>query len=130
MNMLDSCGWLEHFDGGINQDFFTPVLRETSQLLVASLTIYEVCRRILLLHGAQKANLAFRAMTSVPVVQIDAVGMYHAAVASQQYKLHMADAIIWQTSQAHSATLYTQDAALKDLPNVKFQAKPNSAQST
>jgi predicted nucleic acid-binding protein len=36
----------------------------------------------------------------------------------------LADAIIWQTAQAHGATLYTQDAALKNLPNVKFKAKP------
>jgi predicted nucleic acid-binding protein len=45
-------------------------------------------------------------------------------VSAKKYQLAMADAIIWQTAQAHNATLYTQDAALKDLPNVKFQAKP------
>ena len=47
-----------------------------------------------------------------------------AALAAQTYKLHMADAIIWQTAQTHSAVLYTQDAALAQLPGVRYQAKP------
>jgi predicted nucleic acid-binding protein len=39
------------------------------------------------------------------------------------YKLHMADAIIWQTAQTHQATLYTQDAAFQDVPDVVYEAK-------
>jgi predicted nucleic acid-binding protein len=124
MNMLDSCGWLEHLCGGGNHAFFAPVLRDTPQLLVASLSIYEVCRRVLALHGPEQATVIYRAMTSVPVVQLDAAGMYQAALASKQHQLHMADAIIWQTAQQHGARLYTQDAALQSLPGVAYQAKP------
>ncbi len=36
----------------------------------------------------------------------------------------MADAIIWQTAQTHGAALYTQDAALAQLPGLRYQAKP------
>jgi predicted nucleic acid-binding protein len=116
MNIVDSCGWLEHF--------FAPVLADEAHLLVASITIYEVSRRILLLYGAPQADLAYRAMSSLPVVHLDAAGMYQAAATAQRYKLHMADAIIWQTAQTHQeATLYTQDAAFQDVPGVLYKAK-------
>ena len=36
----------------------------------------------------------------------------------------MDDAIIWQTAQTHGAALYTQDAALAQLPGLRYQAKP------
>jgi predicted nucleic acid-binding protein len=136
MNLVDSCGWLEHFQGGSNQAFFAPILQDRAQLLVASLSIYEVCRRVLVLYGSehgakggaavgqQHAHLIYRAMSQLPVVQLDATGMYRAALAAQQHKLHLADAIIWQTAQQHGATLYTQDAALQGLPGVVYKAKP------
>jgi predicted nucleic acid-binding protein len=136
MNLVDSCGWLEHFQGGSNQAFFAPILQDSAQLLVASLSIYEVCRRVLVLYGSergsadegsQRAHLIYRAMSQLPVVQLDAAGMYQAALAAQQHKLHLADAIIWQTAQQHGATLYTQDAALEGLPGVVYQAKPQGA---
>ncbi len=123
MNIVDSCGWLEYFLDGPHQHFFAPVLTDESHLLVASITLYEVSRRILSLYGAPQAEAAFRAMSSLPVVHLDAAGMYQAAAAAQRYKLHMADAIIWQTAQTHQATLYTQDAAFQDVPGVVYEAK-------
>lgn len=132
MNVVDSCGWLEHFQGGSNQAFFAPILQDSAKLLVASLSIYEVCRRVLVLYGSergaqggpQRAHLIYLAMSQLPVVQLDATGMYQAALAAKQYGLHMADAILWQTAQQHRATLYTQDAALEGLRGVVYQAKP------
>jgi len=123
VNVVDSCGWLEHFLDGSNRAFFTPVLKDTSKLIVPSVSVYEVCRRVLMLYGVQQADMVRRAMTSVTVVQLDATGMYQAALASKEYQLHMADAIIWQTAQSHAATLYTQDAGLQRLPGVVYQAK-------
>lgn len=124
MNVVDSCGWLEHFLDGNNSAFFTPVLKETSQLIVPSVTVYEVCRRVLMLYGPQQADRVRGAMMSAAVAQLDAAGMYQAALASKKYQLHMADAIIWQTAQNHGASLYTQDADLQGLPGVLYQAKP------
>lgn len=124
MNMVDSCGWLEYFLDGPHQHFFAPVLADEAHLLVASITIYEVSRRILSLYGAPQAEVAYRAMSSLPVVHLDAAGMHQAAAAAQRYKLHMADAIIWQTTQTHQAVLYTQDAAFQGVPGVLYEAKP------
>ena len=123
MNVVDSCGWLEHLIGGSNAQFFEPILLDQDQLLIPQLVIYEVCRRVLQFGAPGTADKVFRSMSAVRVVTLDADGAYMAAQSAIRYKLHMADALIWQTAQAHGAILYTQDAALAHLPDVKYQAK-------
>ncbi len=123
MNVVDSCGWLEHLIGGSNAQFFEPILLDQDQLLIPQLVIYEVCRRVLQFGAPGTADKVFRSMSALRVVTLDADGAYMAAQSAIRYKLHMADALIWQTAQAHGAILYTQDAALAHLPDVKYLAK-------
>jgi predicted nucleic acid-binding protein len=123
VNVVDSCGWLEHLIGGSNAQFFEPILLDQDQLLIPQLVIYEVCRRVLQFGAPGTADIVFRSMSALRVVTLDADGAYMAAQSAIRYKLHMADALIWQTAQAHGAILYTQDAALAHLPDVKYQAK-------
>ena len=47
VNVVDSCGWLEHLIGGSNSYFFEPILADQDRLLIPQLVIYEVCRRVL-----------------------------------------------------------------------------------
>ena len=123
MNVVDSCGWLEYIADGKNASFFEPALSDLPNLIVPAITIYEVCKRVLVQRGQPFADRAVTAMSRGLVVQLDAAAMRLAAIASVQYKLAMADAIIWQTAQQHAAKLYTQDADLKDAPSVRYQAK-------
>jgi predicted nucleic acid-binding protein len=76
------------------------------------------------MYDQEQHDLGLRYLKKGRFVPLELDVFVAAASASKQYKLHMTDAIIWQTAQSHGATLYTQDAALKDLPNVKFKAKP------
>jgi toxin FitB len=125
MNIVDSCGWLAYIADEANADFFAPVLQNEEHLLLPPIITFEVTRR---LHAQQRQPaiaVLLDVMQRLKPAHLTIAQMAEAAASSQRYKLHMADAIIWQTAQAHGATLYTQDAALKDLPNVKFQAKPN-----
>lgn len=46
-NVVDSCGWLEYFANGSNADFFAPAIEAPHDLLVPSLTLFEVFKRIL-----------------------------------------------------------------------------------
>jgi toxin FitB len=46
MNIVDSCGWLEYFADSSNSDFFAPAIEDTNNLLVPSITILEVFKRI------------------------------------------------------------------------------------
>ena len=47
MNLVDSCGWLEYFANGQNADFFAPTIEDTTKLVVPSLCLFEVFKRIL-----------------------------------------------------------------------------------
>ena len=123
MNVVDSCGWLEYIADGKNASFFEPALADLPHLIVPSITIYEVCKRILVQRGQPFADRAVAAMTRGQVVHLDSAALRLAAIASIQFKLAMADAIIWQTAQLHAAQLFTQDADLKDAPGVRYRAK-------
>ena len=123
MNVVDSCGWLEYIADGPNASFFESALTDLPMLVVPSITIYEVCKRILVQCGQTYADRAVAAMGRGQVVHLDADGLRLAAIASLRYKFAMADAIIWQTAHAHGAQLYTQDADLKDAPGVQYRAR-------
>lgn len=123
MNVLDSCGWLSYFTQDSNAEYFAPIIEDCENLLVPGIVVYEVCRRLLALYDKEKHDLGLRYLKKGRFVAMNLDVFVTAAAVSKQYQLHMADAIIWQTAQAHGATLYTQYAGLEGLPNVKFKAK-------
>ena len=125
MNVVDSCGWLEYFANDVNAGFFEPILLDTTKLLVPSICIFEVSRRLLHWGYAQQADNALMLTTKGKVIDLSPAQLFAAAQAAKRYQLAMADAIIWQTAREHNAVLYTQDAAFKDLPSVNFKAKTN-----
>jgi hypothetical protein len=47
MSVVDSGGWLEYFADGPNADFFAPAIENVSELLVPSISLYEVFKRVL-----------------------------------------------------------------------------------
>ncbi len=64
MNVVDSCGWLEYIADGDNAGFFEPALIDLSKLIVPSITIYEVYKRVLIQRGQSFADRAANAMRS------------------------------------------------------------------
>ncbi len=47
MNVVDSSGWLEYLAGEENADFFAPAIENTSELIVPTISIFEVFKRFL-----------------------------------------------------------------------------------
>jgi len=123
MNVVDSCGWLEYFANGPNADFFAPIIENEKKLIIPQVVVYEVTRRLVHQRGEQAAQLALEFLGRGRLVGLDAAGLYSAAIAAAQYKLAMADALIWQTAITHGAQVYTQDADFKDVPKVVYRAK-------
>jgi len=62
MNVVDSSAWLEYFAGGPNAAFFSPAIEETPELLVPTLTLVEVFKRILQQREEGRALEAVAAM--------------------------------------------------------------------
>ena len=47
MNVVDSSGWLELFADGPNADFFAQPLSDPAVLVVPTISLYEVFKRVL-----------------------------------------------------------------------------------
>ena len=123
MNVVDSSGWLEYFADGPNADFFAPAIENVSELIVPSISLYEVFKRVLQQRSETEALRAVALMAQGSVIDLDLVLALNAAKLSVDLKLPMADSIILATAQAHDATLWTQDADFKGIDGVRYIEK-------
>jgi predicted nucleic acid-binding protein len=123
MNIVDSSGWLEYFADGPNASFFSRPLAKTSDLVVPSITIYEVFKVVLRQRGESEALQAVALMQQGSVVDLTAEVAILAARESVEYHLPMADSIVLATSRLHGATLWTQDSDFEKIEGVQYVAK-------
>jgi len=123
MNVVDSSGWLEYFADGLNADFFAIAIENIPELIVLSISIYEVFKRTLQQRDEAVALQVAALMAQGQVVELDQTLAIAAAKISHDLKLPMADSIILATAHAYKATLWTQDVDLKGLENVEYISK-------
>lgn len=123
MNVVDSCGWLEYFANGANAEFFAPAIEAIDELVVPSLTLFEVFKRILQQRTDADALRAVALMRQGRQVDLSDTQALGAARLSVELKLPMADSIILYTARWHGATLWTQDAHFESIPGVAFVRK-------
>ena len=123
MNVVDSSGWLEYLADGENAGFFSTALEAQADLVVPSLSIYEVFKRILQQASEDQALQAVAAMQQGLVVDLSASLSLAAAKISIDHHLPLADSVILATARAHQATLWTQDADFEGLSDVRYVEK-------
>ena len=123
MNLVDSCGWLEYFADGPNATFFASAIEDTDTLLVPTLCILEVFKRVLQQRGEDAALQAVALMQQGQVIDLDSGTAVNAAKIGHEIKLPLADAVIVATARIHHAVIWTQDSDLKDVEGVKFVKK-------
>lgn len=123
MNLVDSSGWLEFLANSRNASFFASALEDTASLLVSTVNIYEVFKRVFQQRGEDAALQAVALMHQARVVAVTSPLSLDAARLSAELKLPMADSLILATARAHRATVWTQDAHFEGLPDVKFVRK-------
>jgi len=123
MNLVDSSGWLEYLADGRNAKFFAPALEDTENLIVSTINIYEVFKRVHQQRGEDAALQAVALMQQVNVVDVTSPIAMDAAKLSTELKLPMADSLILATARAFGAVLWTQDTDLAGLPGVRFTKK-------
>ena len=122
-NVVDSSGWIEYFENGGNAAFFAPIIEAADALIVPTICIYEVFRRINLVQGEDVAVRAIGFMVTGVVVELSQPIAISAAKISPQYKLAMADSLILATAREQGATLWTQDKHFRNLKRVKYFEK-------
>ena len=123
MNLVDSSGWLEYFADGKNADFFAPAIEDTNNLIVSTINIYEVFKKILLERDENAALQAIAVMQNAIIKDVDLEISLLASRLSIKNKLPMADSLIWATARLNDATLWTQDSDFKEIPEIKYKDK-------
>ena len=91
MNVVDSSGWLEYFADGANADFFAPAIEAADKLLVPSLSLFEVFKRVLQQRTDADALRAIALMRQGRVVELSDTLAVGAARLSVDLKLPLAD---------------------------------------
>ncbi len=123
-NVVDSSGWIEYFADGPNADFFASVVEDTGSLVVPSITLYEVFKRLLVEPDGKEAALeVVAAMQQGLVVALSPELALAAAKISSETKLPMADSVILATAREHDATLWTQDSDFEGVEDVNYVKK-------
>ena len=122
MNVVDSSAWLEYFADGPNAEDFAPIIKDAESLLVPSITVYEVFKRIREQRDSEVALRAVSQMRRGRVVDLDADLAVAAADLSAELQLPLADSVILATARATEATLWTQDADFEGLDGVEYRA--------
>ena len=115
-NVVDSSGWLEYFADSDRAGFYAPAIEDIGHLVVPSLSIYEVFKKVLRERGEDAAIHVASAMQGGLVVDLDSALAMDAA----RLPLPLADSIIYCTAIRHRAVLWTQDEHFRDLPGVRF----------
>ena len=122
--ILDSSLWLEYFLGKEFTKFFKDFEEfQYNTFYVPTIIIYEVHKKISSDLGLDKADKFSQFLKMGNVIDIDYELCILASRVSRNYKLAMADSIIYSTALKYDIILYTLDKHFKGLPNVKYFEK-------
>jgi len=121
VNVVDSSAWLEYLAEGPSASFFAPAIEHSAKLVVPTVVLYEVFKKVRQERGESAALTVAALMQQGTMADLNAPLALAAAHASAEHKLPMADSIIYATAQAFNATLWTQDADFEHLPGVRFR---------
>ena len=123
MNVVDSSCWLEYFAGSAVGDSVAGAIEDLEKLAVPSIVLYEVFKKLLIETDEDRALLAVAHMKQGQIVELDSDLAIYAAKVGKDFKLAMADSIIYATTLKYAGTLWTQDKHFRELPGVRYFKK-------
>ncbi|NDE74014.1 MAG: type II toxin-antitoxin system VapC family toxin [Betaproteobacteria bacterium] len=120
MNVVDSSGWIEFFLAGSNGPTFKPVIEQRDRLIVPVIALYEVHKILSRKLPAVAVNQALDVMRLGRVIELTDRRVIAASTIAAQYKLAMADAVMYSMALEHKARFWTQDTDYDGLPSVQY----------
>jgi len=116
MKLLDSSVWIEHLTGGERVSSNGPLFDDPDTIVVSVINIFEVCRYVRRTAGVEveESVLAHLLMCNVRLLSVETTR--RAVDLADEYKLHMADALIAATANLENVELFTLDSDLLKLP--------------
>ena len=120
MNLVDSSGWLEYFTGGKNAYRFAAAIEDTERLIVSTLNIYEVFKKVISQRDEDAALEAVAMMQQAKVKEVTSSIAMQGAKFSHIFKTPLADSIIYITAVENNAVVWTQDADFNGMAGVEY----------
>jgi len=124
---LDSSAWIEIAHNGTNAKTFLKALGDMSQVIVSTITLYEVWKYTAVNADETRANQIVEMLQQGTIIPPDSDISLRAAQLSIRHKTAMADSLIYATALVHKAILWTQDHDFQGLPGVKYFPKASKA---
>ena len=117
--LVDSSGWLEYLTADVKKPLFEPYLVDAKKtLIVPTIVLYEVRKKLLVERQKTAADWFVSEALRHIVVPLDERIALDAPNYSIQFRIALADAIIYTTAVVENARLVTGDAHFANLPNV------------
>lgn len=120
MIVIDSSAWVEYFIEGPAEPQVTEFVRGDEPVVVPAVVVYEVFRAVRRVAGPVVAATAIAQLSKRQVADINVSLALSAADLALEYKLHMADAMIYAAARSVDAILVTLDAHFDGLPKVVY----------
>lgn len=125
MNVVDSSGWLEYLANGPNAGHFAAAVEQVEDLIVPTISVYEVFKRMSLDRGKAAAFAAAGLMYQGEVVPLNGLLAIDAAYLSRQLALPMAAA-----SSSRQPMRTARPCGLKTKTSRRSKASNTSRSST
>jgi len=117
--LVDSSGWLEYLTADVKKPLFEPYLVDAKKtLIVPTIVLYEVRKKLLVEQQKTAADWFVSEALRHTVVPLDERIALDAPNYSIQFRIALADAIIYTTAVVENARLVTGDAHFANLPDV------------
>ncbi|HMV39159.1 type II toxin-antitoxin system VapC family toxin [Plasticicumulans sp.] len=116
--LVDTCGWIEWLTDGVLASHFEPYLADPAHLVVPSILQFELYRWIRRERGESLALQIIAITHQGQLMGIDARLAILAADLALQYRLAMADALIYACAQSAGCELISSDRHFCGLPGV------------
>ena len=123
MNVVDSSAWLEYFACGPNAGRFASAIEDVEKLVVPSICLLEVFKRVIQQRDEHMALQAAALMRQAFVADLTATVALNSARIGAALKLPLADSVILATAREHEAVVWTQDADFDGIEGVKYFPK-------
>jgi predicted nucleic acid-binding protein len=121
--LVDSSGWIEYFTGGANANKYGGYLEQTSQVVTPTVVLYEVYKIVKRERTEEEALLAAAQIQKTRLIPLSESLALAAADVSLEFRLAMADSVVYATARTEDAELVTSDGDLRGLPGVTYLPK-------
>ena len=121
-NEVDSSAWLEYLANGPNASEFAPAIEALDRLMIPTLVITEVLRRLDIQGRRDVVPEVLAHMRQGQIIVFDDQLAVDAAVVGRRHGLALADSIVYATALAVEGVVWTQDEDFRSLAHVEYRA--------